>query len=370
MWSPLAWFERLGQLRRDMLVSALLVVLGVLAYGPWREYTWLAACCALVSGGLLLIRRRHPAPVAAVLIAALAAAVFARADLAVPLLCTTWPAVHALAACPGARPRRIAGLLLTLAAAGFLLVMFTVMPPGLGARSYFAGGLGVAGYLGTAWFAGRYTAMRAASIGELRARAERAAADERAWLARELHDMLAHTMSGMVVLAGGARRLADQQPAAALTALDQIERTGRAGMTQTRALVRALRESEEPRESGSLTELGPLTEPARAAGISITVHGDPGELPKPVDSAAYRIVQEAVTNTLRHSDAARIDIDYRRTAGELEIEIRDDGTTMVNTEPGFGIAGMRERARLFGGELTAGRTEHGWTVHTRLEVPE
>jgi signal transduction histidine kinase len=198
------------------------------------------------------------------------------------------------------------------------------------------------------------------------AAAREAVALERATIARELHDLVAHSMAVIVLQAQAARRVLGTDPAAADGALAAIESTGREGMTELRRLLDVLHVEEvaddlEPRPG--LAHLPALAERVGRAGMPVTVAVDGRERPLPpgVDLSAYRIVQEALTNALRHAGraSARVGVTYR--ADEVEVQVSDDGTGTVVPEAGggHGLAGMRERVRLFGGTLEAGPTPTG-----------
>ena len=196
----------------------------------------------------------------------------------------------------------------------------------------------------------------------------------RAAIARELHDVVAHHMSVMVVQAGAARTVVDADPAAAAEALRQIEASGRTGLAEMRRLLEILKTSDgnvERTPQPGLEHLDELLEGMRATGLPVeaVVEGEPRRLPPGVDLSAYRIVQEALTNALRHAGgaSARVLLRYGRHA--LEVEVIDDGHGPTeNAGPtGHGLIGMRERVQLFGGELEAGpRPGGGFVVRARL----
>jgi signal transduction histidine kinase len=201
---------------------------------------------------------------------------------------------------------------------------------------------------------------------ELEARAERlerereenvrrAAAEEQARIARELHDVLAHNVSVMVVQAAAADDVFESQPDRAREALRAIERTGRAALTELRRLLGAVRTTELAPQPG-LAGLDVLVEGVRAAGLSVTlqVEGELDDLPAGLDLSAYRIVQEALTNTMKHAGASVAEVRVRRTPDGVELEVVDDGAGPVGNGHGRGLIGMRERASLVGGEVEAG----------------
>ena len=234
-----------------------------------------------------------------------------------------------------------------------------------------------------AWLAGvfirsrREAVAQAARTAAAERRAERAVADERARMARELHDIVSHNLSVVVLQAAGAQAAggSDTDPA-----LEKIERSGRQALVEMRRLLGVLRQPDEPAASPALspqpgvTELAALAEGVRAAGLPVVlaIDGDPGQLPAAVDISAYRIVQEALTNVLKHAGQATAEVSVKCGADEVLIEVTDDG---AGPQPagrpggGHGLAGMRERVALFGGELTAGpRPDGGFAVRARLPL--
>jgi signal transduction histidine kinase len=240
------------------------------------------------------------------------------------------------------------------------------------------------------WLAGRTLRHRtglAQALGERAERlerereeaAERGVRAERRRIARELHDVVAHSVSVMVVQAGAGRRVAEHDPERAAECAALIERVGREALGELRRLLGMMRE--EGPDGGvalapqpSLSRLGELVQNAREAGLPVEVEtsGTPGTLPAGVDLAAYRIVQEALTNTLKHAGPARARVAVTYGPDALELAITDDGRGPGELHAaGHGIIGMRERAALCGGDLTCGgRSEGGWSVHARLPLAE
>ena len=212
------------------------------------------------------------------------------------------------------------------------------------------------------------------------AEAQRMVAEERVRIAREVHDVVAHAMVAINVQAGVAAHVLDRRPEQARSALQQIKASSGAALTDLRATLGLLREegSAAPvRPAESLAGLPELAGPLRAAGIEVdvTVDGLQDGVPSPVGAAAYRIVQEATTNILRHAGARRatIAVDVGRDCVELRVE--DDGAALVPVggvvEPGSGsgLRGMAERAATLGGRLEAGRLDDGgWRVHAVLPL--
>jgi signal transduction histidine kinase len=236
--------------------------------------------------------------------------------------------------------------------------------------TYFAAGLIVGS------FADRLRAAQSAVVRSERRVAQlaleqqdqfRSAVRERERLARELHDVIAHSVSVMTVQSTAARRVVDEDPARAAIAMEAVERTGREAMAEMRRMVSVLR----PAARGdmltpqpSLEDLASLVEQMETAGLRVkmTVEGEARGVPVAVGLSAYRIVQEALTNTLKHAGAVRADVVVRYAPGTIEIECVDSGGDGSPAEPvngGHGLAGMRERATLLGGVVTAGPAPDG-----------
>lgn len=209
-------------------------------------------------------------------------------------------------------------------------------------------------------------------IAEREAANSAALADERARIARELHDVIAHSVSVMGVQAGAARLLLEHDPASARTAMLAIEDTARTSVAELQRLLAVLRADDTPGNRSptpGLHQLPALVEQVRSAGlpVEVTTHGL-GTLPLGVDLAAYRILQEALTNALKHA-AARTVVDVRRLNGRLDIEVRNGAprTRPERSEGGHGLVGMRERVQLYGGTLSAQPLpDGGFVVHATL----
>jgi signal transduction histidine kinase len=206
---------------------------------------------------------------------------------------------------------------------------------------------------------------------ELRA----AAADERRHMARELHDGVAHAVSVMVIQAGAARQVVHTSPARAEDAMRAVESTGREAMAELRRLLGALTDDDETAglaPQPGIGDLPALLDRVREAGleISLEVDGAPRTVPASLDVTVYRIVQEALTNALRHARQAATRVRLSWEADQLRVEILDDGSAIAGGEgSGRGLVGMRERASLVGGRLEAGpRPGGGYAVRAWLPV--
>jgi signal transduction histidine kinase len=205
--------------------------------------------------------------------------------------------------------------------------------------------------------------------------AREAVVEERARIARELHDAIAHNVSMMVVQAGAERRVIGEENAPTREVLETIENIGRGALTEMRRLVGMLRsDAADPLEpQPGLADLSTLVAQVADAGLPVDLHveGDERALPVGIELSAYRIVQEALTNALKHAGDARASVHVRYGRDSLELEISDDGGVARQSavSGGHGLVGMRERVALYGGSLHAGRRETGgFTVRVLLPI--
>jgi signal transduction histidine kinase len=244
------------------------------------------------------------------------------------------------------------------------------------------------GLFAFAWLLGDNLRVRRAYTAELEERAARlereredkaaaAVGEERARIARELHDVVAHYVSVAVVQAAGARRVLDRDPVAARDALAAVEAAGRTALTEMRRMLEVLRTD----DSGlgpqpGLGELDRLVQRVREAGVpvALTIEGNVTGLPAGVNLAAYRIVQEALTNTVKHAGKASARVAVRTRDDVLEIEVADDGRgtaapLLADTDGGHGLIGMKERVALFNGKLQVGPVlPGGWRVFAQIPL--
>jgi signal transduction histidine kinase len=219
----------------------------------------------------------------------------------------------------------------------------------------------------------RDRALRAEREREERARA--AVAEERARIARELHDVVGHSVSVMTVQASGVRRLLRPDQEREREALLVVERTGREALAEMRRMVGVLRRPEEApalAPQPSLEHLDRLVEQARDAGLQVDlrIEGEAFELPVGVDLTAYRLVQEGLTNAIKHAQAKRAEVVVHYSDGEVEVTVSDDGRG-VGSGPGagHGLVGMRERVSVYGGDLDAGpRPGGGYRLRAKLPL--
>jgi signal transduction histidine kinase len=195
--------------------------------------------------------------------------------------------------------------------------------------------------------------------------AREAVVEERARIARELHDVIAHHVSMIVLQAGAERRLLDGANTSTQEVLATVERTGRSALTEMRRLLGMLRtDADEPlTPQPGLKDVPTLATQLREAGLPVELHieGERRELPVGIELSAYRIVQEALTNALKHAGDAKASVNIRYGSDSLELEIADDGPGTSTPMPsgGHGLLGMRERVALYGGRLDAGRRPSG-----------
>ncbi|MEU6719465.1 histidine kinase [Nonomuraea sp. NPDC046802] len=217
---------------------------------------------------------------------------------------------------------------------------------------------------------------------ELDERGKREAADaavqaERRRIARELHDVVAHHITVINALVGGARATLPPEQEVTRNALESAEQTARQAMAEMRRLLQVLRadgnEGPDAATGVGADRLPALIQEARSAGLpaSLKVTGEPVELPAAVDHAVYRIVQEALTNTRKHAVSARASVRLAYEPAAVEVEVVDDGLSKQGSAPGFGLGGMAERVALCGGRLSTGpRPEGGFRVHARLPLEQ
>jgi signal transduction histidine kinase len=327
----------------------------------------------------LALRRRFPVPVLAWALATGLAFASLRLNL-VSLGLAVLVYVYTVASrCP--RRVSLAGLAATVA---MLLAVFLVRPRAIGDRGTLVIDCLI---VAAAWWLGDGTRRRQDAIRTARERAaelerareelaRRAVVEERLRIARELHDVVAHSMSIIAVQSGVGAHVLDSQPEEARRALTAIEVTSRQALTEMRRLLGVLRQEAEP--SGSLAPVPGLAEVdalaaevARAgARVEVRIEGTRPELPLGLDLSAYRIVQEALTNVVRHAGPATARVRIRYAPDSVDVEVVDDGRG-GDPRPGdgHGIAGMRERASLYGGTLHAGpQAGGGFRVAARLPV--
>ena len=383
-----AWTRQIDLRVVDGLAA---VLLGVIAAGSEisRSHPSVAVPAAMLLSVTVAIRRFSP--VGAVVLAGAAATVLSHVD------------THPLAIAPvifvldyymlgrrprGRRSRWIDALVLGLPAVAVAGDPNTSAPGGtlvLDVLSVWAF------FFAIPYAAGRAVSSRTTLIAALRANAERleeqqherarrAVAEERTRIARELHDVVAHSVSVMVIQTAAARAVAVRDPAAAAEALRSVESCGRDALVDMRRMVGVLHRSDIDLLSGTspgLAQLGTLAERARASGlpVQVTVEGEARMLPPALDLVSFRIVQEALTNAIKHAGPARALVRVTFAADRLQLEIVDTGRGPLRRTPdqpvGHGLVGMRERLSLYGGDLRAGRrTGGGYEVLASIPLAE
>jgi signal transduction histidine kinase len=374
------WFELLiGALA---IAAMLELIIGRNAPGGPNTTLWFSVPAVAVLVLPLFARRRFPfaGPAAYWVIAA--ALTFVD-SLLIPFMVSLFPVGLASAFLLGnVRDRRRAWTGLAIVLGSITTVVYNI-PGHLTAELIF-----IPVDFGIAWAAGyalrdRSEKVEAAETRAMRAEREReaaarlAVAEERARIARELHDVVAHAVSVMVLQVGAVRHKLPDAMADDRDALQGVERAGRTALTEMRRLLAAMRRDGEDVEftpQPGLDGLETLLEEVGRAGLSVDLHvdGEPVPLPRGVDLSAYRIVQEGLTNALKHAHANTADVTVRYRPEELEIEVRDDGLGSSTTNGfGHGLVGVRERVNIYGGEMAAGRAaDGGFVLSTRLPIAE
>jgi signal transduction histidine kinase len=381
------WVRRPGPLAQDIALALGLLVISAVAFSTGREEALgadqnqppgaIVAVLTLLATLPIAVRRRYPVEVFAVTLSAAVAndLIGDRFQFAGALV-----GLYTVATYVG-RPKSI----YALAAAALGAAATSVGDSGTGMAQFVA----ILAVFAASWLLGDNIRTRRAYLRELEDRADRlerereesirrAAADEQARIARELHDIITHNVSVMTVQAAAAGDVFDTHPGRVREALDSIESTGREALTELRRLLGRVR----PEDAGTnfapqpgLARLDALLEQVRAAGLQVdlTVEGTPRELPIGLDLSAYRIVQEALTNILKHAQASKAAVRIRYEPDAIELEVVDDGHGPADDDAqrGQGIIGMRERAALVGGALRVGRAPGGgFAVDARIPLPE
>ncbi|MBQ0988137.1 sensor histidine kinase [Streptomyces sp. F63] len=386
-WAALAWcagtaFAFLSRVRLPGEAEPT-VHPGVYLY-RWDGLTVMALATAATLAGAGLLRRRPPVALALMLAGAvIASTALSVAEIPLAQFLAVDVALYAIAA---TRPRRT-GIAATGTALG-VLAGYLAVRLSSGWSVGTSAELSVALTAVVAWLLGDAARQSREHADRVRAQAaEQAITAERLRIARELHDMVAHSIGIVALQAGAASRVIETRPADAREALAAIETSGRETLSGLRRMMGALRQSEPG--SGAprvplpgpglgpgglgLADVGRLAAATTAAGVRVDVEwrGEPGPLPPEIDRSAYRIVQEAVTNVVRHAGAGSCRVTVGRAPDGLSIEVTDDGAGRPGEAggTGWGLTGMRERVRLLDGEFAAGpRPGGGFRVAARLPV--
>jgi signal transduction histidine kinase len=340
--------------------------------------------CALLGSALLL--RRWPLAALAVLLGGSVASVLQpRPSYALFVLaCVVGLEICYIAA---TRSRRVSAAGGAMGAAG-LMVPLLAVPSLIRFRGGSLGGsaidlvtIAVPLFAIIAWLIGHSIRQAQARAELLRAQAAaQATMAERLRIARELHDLVAHSTGIIAIQAGSGRRVFDARPDEARDALAAIEAISRETLSGLRRMVTGLRRADPEPGAGQaplgaapgLADIDRLAATARDAGVRVEVdwHGSREPLPADIDLSAFRIIQEAVTNVIRHARTGQCQVSIGQQDGKLSIEVTDGGRGGSMAGIGYGITGMRERAALLGGDFSAGpRPGGGFRVAARLPVP-
>jgi signal transduction histidine kinase len=380
--SPLAGVDR-----RDVALAAALVVVGQVDVLVPRLFStnvvgarWVVSLTYLVAAAAVLVRRTRPGAAFAIGMGALVTQALwvgtseGNGSLFPALVLSYSIAVH------GTRRIAIAGL----CTIPVIATIREVSNPQNTTYADVMNGLGWDLTLIAAWLLGAYVRTRRLLVAELRQRAvdsaEAAAAAERARVARELHDVLAHSLGVVVVQAEAAEEALASRPELAAKSMRAIQRTGREALVEVRRVVGVLREGEATREPApGAAAVAELVHRINAAGLPVflEVRGSVETLPAGPDLAVYRIVQESLTNVLKHADAAGVRVVIDRRPDSVSVEVVDDGTgpppgrRAAHGGGGNGLRGMEERVTALGGTFSAGRTEdRGFAVRAVLSLEE
>jgi signal transduction histidine kinase len=340
----------------------------------------LAAAAAVLVLAPLLVHRRHPFAAGAGMWLLAAAVSFADGRLVVVVSAIYLAGLAAafLLGNDGDPAFARVGLAVILGCAAVVMLN----DPGRAARDVVV----IPAIFAIAWLAGtaqRTRTTQAMAAEERAAHAERergsaariAVAEERLRVARELHDIVAHAVSVMVLQTGAVRHRLRDASGEDAEALVRVEQTGRTALAEMRRLVGAMRRPDEQAAlapAPGLAALDALLDEVRSAGLAVDLHvdGEPFQLPEAIDLSAYRIVQEGLTNTLKHAGAVQADVRIGYAPSELRIDVRDDGAGSAGGDGlGHGLAGVRERVALYGGRMEAANADGGgFLLRTRLPL--
>ena len=355
-----------------LALAVALVLAVVIAADPAGQVAVDAYVFAGAFGAVLLLRRRF----SRIVLVATVLGIFAYYTLDLPPVGMVLPAIGALFS--GAEQRRtgwtIGSASVLVGVAIFFRLSESATDPLTGYSLVTELALAAASIaLGSAVRLARETRERSAEVARLTEAQERHAADmrmheERLRIARDLHDTIGHTLSVASLHAGVAAEATDAIQRA--DALGRVRTAASDALRELRRTVRFLRSDDAARTSATpgLTRIDEVVAAARESGLSATVDVSATGMPTSVDAAAFRIVQESLTNVLRHADATVVDVAVHVVGAELVIRVADDGRTAGPVREGSGIRGMRERAGLLGGTLDAAATPTGFVVEARIPV--
>jgi signal transduction histidine kinase len=385
------WFRRIDPLIFDSAFAALLLLLGVLsiAYGVVdaqhpRQPDVLAYVLTVAGFGSLVLRRRQP--IAVVSVAAVSATLYSWREYpenGLPIACLV--ALYTVATISPRRHAQLVGLAFVV----IILGLSVAGAQGLDA----AGAVSNLAMFGVAYAAGSYMRVRRAYTAQLELRAaeleenqrreaEQAVAEERLRIARELHDVVAHAMSVVAVQSGVAAHVIEQRPDEAKHMLQNINTTSREALDEMRRMLGVLRsDGDDPAAlapAPTLGDLSSLIATVRGTGVEVRlrVEGEAAELAPGLDLTAFRIVQEALTNVVKHAGKASVEVLVRYEPDGVCVQVTDDGrgaASAADVHPpgdGHGLIGMRERVDLYGGSLDAGpRAGGGFRIAATLPYP-
>lgn len=361
----------------DAAVALLLAALNVLLLFPVAQRTWLPVVLVLViaHAGCLYWRRRAPV---AVLVVNVVTGVLVLA-LGYPTIVLGLAALVAVYSVATLRPRRV-----SMPAAAVVIVGMAVdQLVSQGAR--FDTVLGNAVVLGVAWFLGDSVGQRREYVRRLEQRttelerardelARSAVVEERLRIARELHDVLGHSVSVIAVQAGVGAHVIDSDPAEAKRSLEAIGTVSKSALAEIRQVLGALREETDEGEVRPAPDIHALEAliadlPAGDTAIDLQVDDDASSLPAGLQLTIYRVVQEALTNVIRHSGARRVRVSVRVRPDEAGVEVIDDGAGAGGATHGHGLLGMKERVAMQGGRVEAGSLpEKGFRVSATFPI--
>lgn len=358
-------------LAAGLAVLAVLQVLLVPVGPPYEPVTEGRLLLAVVGPAALLWRQTAPL----VAQAGTSGAIVVNAAAGYPIGFLDWPAWIALFSCFDIGGRRVRAAATVIAALGIAGYVFfdraapTNQLPGIVIHFFVAMVVGELSSRRTKAVVAQ--ARRAAQSREQALAAERLLLQERTRLARELHDSLGHTVNVMVLQAGVGRRVFADNPTFAKEALSSIETVGRAALDELNRLLKVL----QPDQRGTGEPFAPtavdlehLVERIRSTGRQVDLRADDVDLPASTARAVYRIVQEALTNAVKHTPTGGIRVQVERIGPDVRLEVVNDCARPPDPVPGHGLVNMRERARLEGGGLEAGPIDGGFRVRATLPV--
>ena len=369
-------------------VAIVVAVATITEWNTWAFHTvagpkWLTTALPLLLALPLLWRRSRPLLAASLVIAGVVIQAVASGNSAegLELIIGAGVAAYSVAAY-SERRRALVGLaVLTVGYTIYALEDRNIRSGRTGelwAGAFFAVALLAAWLIGVFVHSGRERIALQALAAERERAAQDAVAEERSRLARELHDIVSHNLSVVVLQAGGARAQGDSAPGGTL---EKIERSSREALVEMRRLLGVLREDDADHAAAltpqpGIDQLHTLAASMEAAGlpVELTIDGAHDDLPPALELSVYRIVQEALTNTLKHAGPTKARVQIRRNKRTLTIDVTDVGAGNAKHDhpgTGHGLVGMRERVALFGGELTAApRPEGGFAVHATLPLAD